>query len=113
VRFGKTVTFNPFIPNTTQFKQIALPNDLCYKAVLFRMPSSGMLRRVAFVRTDVLEELSASFIRMTRIGELRTPSAVTDVRLLVTASHFTDSCHPDAGGAKVLRNVDSYKSHTA
>jgi hypothetical protein len=34
------------------------------------MPSSGMLRRVALVRTNVSEELSASFIRVTRIGEL-------------------------------------------
>jgi hypothetical protein len=31
-----------------------------------------MLRRVAHVRTDVSEELSASFIRMIRIGELGT-----------------------------------------
>jgi hypothetical protein len=31
-----------------------------------------MLRRVALVRTDVLEELSASIIRVTRIGELGT-----------------------------------------
>jgi hypothetical protein len=30
------------------------------------MPSSGMLRRVALVRIDVSEELSASFIRVTR-----------------------------------------------
>jgi hypothetical protein len=29
-----------------------------------------MLRRVALVRTDVSEELSASIIRVTRIGEL-------------------------------------------
>jgi hypothetical protein len=29
-----------------------------------------MLRRVALVRTDVSEELSASFIRVKRIGEL-------------------------------------------
>jgi hypothetical protein len=29
-----------------------------------------MLRRVALVRTDVSEELSAAFIRVTRIGEL-------------------------------------------
>jgi hypothetical protein len=29
-----------------------------------------MLRHVALVRTDVLEELSASIIRVTRIGEL-------------------------------------------
>jgi hypothetical protein len=34
------------------------------------MPSSGMVSRVALVRTDVSEELSASIIRMTRIGEL-------------------------------------------
>jgi hypothetical protein len=34
------------------------------------MASSGMLRRVALVRTDVSEELSASIVRVTRIGEL-------------------------------------------
>jgi hypothetical protein len=36
-----------------------------------------MLHRVALVRTDVLEELSASIIRVTRIGELGTTLAVT------------------------------------
>jgi hypothetical protein len=36
------------------------------------MVSSGMLRRVDLVRTDDSEELSASFIRVTRIGELGT-----------------------------------------
>jgi hypothetical protein len=41
------------------------------------MASSGILRRVDFVRTDVSEELSASFIRLTRIGELGTTLAVT------------------------------------
>jgi hypothetical protein len=35
-----------------------------------RMASSGMLRRVALVITDVSEELSASFIRVIGIGEL-------------------------------------------
>jgi hypothetical protein len=51
-----------------------------------------MLRRVALVRTDVSQELSASFIRVTRIGELRT-LAVTSLaflrsvrQLLVTAN---------------------------
>jgi hypothetical protein len=44
------------------------------------MVSSGMLRRVAFVRTDVSEELSASFIGMTRIDELGTTLAVTSNR---------------------------------
>jgi hypothetical protein len=69
------------------------------------MASSGMIRRVALVRTDVSEELSASFIGVTRIRELRTTLAVT--------SKFTDSCYPDVGDAKFLRNVGSYKSHTA
>jgi hypothetical protein len=36
-----------------------------------------MLRRVALVRTDVSKELSASIIRVTRIGELQTTLAVT------------------------------------
>jgi hypothetical protein len=44
------------------------------------MVSSGMLRRVALVRTDVPEELSASFIKVARIGELRTTLAVTSNR---------------------------------
>jgi hypothetical protein len=37
------------------------------------------LGRVALVRTDVSEELSASFIRVTRFGELVTTLAVTSV----------------------------------
>jgi hypothetical protein len=48
-----------------------------------------MLRRAALVRTDVSEDRGASIIRVTRIGELETALA------------------------KVLRNVGSYKSHTA
>jgi hypothetical protein len=32
--------------------------------------SSGILRRVNLIRTDVSEGLSASFIRVTKIGEL-------------------------------------------
>jgi hypothetical protein len=51
-----------------------------------RMASCGMVRRVALVRADVSEELSASFIRVTRTGE---------------------------GGATFLRNVGFYKSHMA
>jgi hypothetical protein len=39
-----------------------------------KIVSSGMLRRVALVRTDVSEGLSASFIRVTRICELGTTS---------------------------------------
>jgi hypothetical protein len=44
------------------------------------MASSAMLRCVALVRTDVSNEISASFIRVTRIGELATTLAVTSNR---------------------------------
>jgi hypothetical protein len=55
-----------------------------------------MLRRVALVRTGVSEEPSASFIRVTRIGELGATLAVTSNRhtlrrLLVTASFVPSS----------------------
>jgi hypothetical protein len=59
--------------------------------------SSGMLRSVALVRTDVSEELSSSFIMVTRIGKLGTTVALTMVflrsvrRLLVTASFVPSS----------------------
>jgi hypothetical protein len=36
------------------------------------MVSSGLLRRVALIRTDVSEEPGTSFIRVTKIGELGT-----------------------------------------
>jgi hypothetical protein len=44
------------------------------------MAISGMLRSVALVRTDVSEKRSASFIRVTRIGELGTTLDVTSNR---------------------------------
>jgi hypothetical protein len=44
------------------------------------MASSGMLRRVTLVRTEVSEELRAYIIRVTRIRELRTTLAVTSSR---------------------------------
>jgi hypothetical protein len=64
--------------------------------------SSGMLRRVAFIRIDVSEELRASIIRVTRICELGT--------LAVTR---TDARCDDDGGAMFLRKLGYYKRHTA
>jgi hypothetical protein len=57
------------------------------------MASSGMLRRVALVRTDVSEEHSAS-IRVTRIGELGTTlSLATDARCEEIPSRFLQEPH--------------------
>jgi hypothetical protein len=64
------------------------------------MVTSGMLRRVVLVRTDVTEELGSSFIRMTRIGELGTtliftasvvPSSPILVTLMKEALSFSDT----------------------
>jgi hypothetical protein len=44
------------------------------------MVSFGILRRVALARTNVSEELSTTFIRVTRISELGTTLAVTNNR---------------------------------
>jgi hypothetical protein len=49
------------------------------------MASSGMLRRVDLVRTDVSEELSTSFMRVTRIFFLSVR------RLLVTVNAIPSS----------------------
>jgi hypothetical protein len=67
-----------------------------------RMASSGMLRPVALVRTDVSEELSASIIRMTRIRQLGTTEYYLShfvflrsvCRLLVTANAVPSSSIP-------------------
>jgi hypothetical protein len=61
------------------------------------MASSGMLRCVALVRADVLEERSSSIIRVTRIGEPGKTLAVCS----------------DVSVPTFVRNVGSYKSHTA
>jgi hypothetical protein len=47
-----------------------------------------MLRHVAYVRTDASEELSASIIRVARMGELGTTLAVTSNLYFFTACQF-------------------------
>jgi hypothetical protein len=49
-----------------------------------------MLRLVSLVRTDITEELGASFIRVTRISELGTTLAATSNRR--TLRRNTDGC---------------------
>jgi hypothetical protein len=84
-----------------------------------RMASSGMLRRVALVRSDVSEELSASIIRVTRIGEL-VPSSQILVTLMEALSSsessvLTRATRPSISEDAILHshrreNLKSYKS---
>jgi hypothetical protein len=60
------------------------------------MLSSGMLRRVALVKTGVSEERSVSIIMVTRIGELGTTLAVISNRRTLKE-----------------KKVGTYKSNTA
>jgi hypothetical protein len=77
--------------------------------------SSGILRRVALVRTDVSDELSAFFIRVTRIGELGTtkrqflqePHGVTSQKtplFIVTAVKTSNLAN------RVISNINPYRS---
>jgi hypothetical protein len=61
----------------TMMKMITIIIIIINKIKLWRIVSSGMLRGVALVRTEVSEELRASLIRVTRISELGTTLAVT------------------------------------
>jgi hypothetical protein len=64
------------------FEQLLTIREMLKLELIWKrtMASSGMLRRVALVRTGVSEELSASIIMVTRIGELRTTLTVTGNR---------------------------------
>jgi hypothetical protein len=66
-----------------------------------------MLRRVALVRTDVSEELSASIIRVTRIGEVGTTLVVTSNRHTLRRNNIAedDILHSDRS-----ENLTSYKT---
>jgi hypothetical protein len=72
------------------------------------MASSGMLRRVALVRTDVSEELSAPFIRVTRIGVLGTVTAsVVDSSLILVTlmKEVLSSCETSVLTRATWRNI--------
>jgi hypothetical protein len=67
------------------------------------MVSSGMLRRVALVRTDVSEEPGASFIRVTKIGELGTTQAATSNRRTLRRRLKTEHHSCTLGGKYISR----------
>jgi hypothetical protein len=71
--------------NSMAIKPYNLSMWITWNKCFRRIVSSGMLHRVALVRTDVSEERIASFIRVTRIGELGTTLAVTTNRRTVAS----------------------------
>jgi hypothetical protein len=74
------------------------------------MVSSGMLRHVALVRTDVSEKRSASVIRVTRIGEIGTATtknrSAQDLRSSQEKHLWTKRPRPVTGTALLLLYVD-------
>jgi hypothetical protein len=66
---------------------------------------------VALVRTDVSEEPSASFIRVTKIGELGTTQAATSNRrtLRILRKDQELTFDPEAGEVTSLRNFDELR----
>jgi hypothetical protein len=69
--------------------------------LLVKMPSSGMLCRVALVRTDVSEECIASIIRVERISR----------RGIMLAVRATPSNLPE-GGIRHSHRRENFSSHT-
>jgi hypothetical protein len=75
---AQVVRFWLKVEETNSASRVMTPTineNICDYIVKRRIASSGMLRRLAIVRTDVSDEISASIIRVTRIGELGTTLA--------------------------------------
>jgi hypothetical protein len=68
------------------------------------MPSCGMLRCVALLRTDVLEERRASNIRVTRIGDLGITLTLTSNRCTLRSNTMC-SVHRLLVKANVVRST--------
>jgi hypothetical protein len=78
------------------------------------MASSGMLRRVPLVRTDLSGEISTSIIRVTRIGELgRTLTVNTKRRTHVIGilSQFNPKVF--MGDSEILRAASTRSFHAS
>jgi hypothetical protein len=71
-----------FCNKSSKFLSIVIGNIL----IDWRMESSGMLHHVAVVRADVSDDLSASIIRATRIGEIVTLAVTSNRHTLTRAT---------------------------
>jgi hypothetical protein len=76
-------------------------------ADLPRMSSSRMLHRVALVRIHVSEKLSASIIRVTKIGDLVKTLGVTSNRRTLRSSSSSSSSNSSSNSSE-RASVASY-----
>jgi hypothetical protein len=70
-----------------------------------------MWRRVALVRTDVPEELSASIIRLTRIGELGTTELSSSIIRLTIIGELGTTLAVTSNRSTLRRNTASVASY--
>jgi hypothetical protein len=71
--------------------------------------SSGMLRSVDLVRADVSEELSASFTRVTRIGELGTSVVPSSPILVILMKEALSSSETSVLTRATRRNIQVHE----
>jgi hypothetical protein len=80
------------------------------------MPPSGMLHRVVLVRTNVLEELIASIIRVTRISRLGKSAVTLTIHSSETSVLTRATWHsiPEDGilHSHSCENLKSYKCYS-
>jgi hypothetical protein len=71
---------------------------------------------VALIRTDVSEDRIASIFRVNECEQIQSelfPRVAAYTRAYYFALYLLALVHPEDGGDTILRNVGSYKSHTA
>jgi hypothetical protein len=72
---------------------------------------------VGLIRTDVSEDRIASIFRVNECEQVQSETISSciggDSRLDCFALYLLALVHPEDGGDRILRNVGSYKSHTA
>jgi hypothetical protein len=83
--FMKNTKISPIILTDLILPKHYSWNPNCRNDLKWRMSSSGMRRRMAFVRTEVSEKIIASIISVRRTNELGTTLAIISRRWHVTS----------------------------